>query len=82
MKPSPSGSKIKKTQDEMSTEIASFAAKRKEALERAEKLREERKALQRQREVFSTPFLQSQEYIGRIWALQALILHYDTHFAV
>ena len=50
MKPSPS-SKVKKTQDEMSAEIASFAAKRKEALERAEKLREERKALQRHREV-------------------------------
>eukprot|EP00291_Cryptomonas_curvata_P030078 CAMPEP_0172206830 /NCGR_PEP_ID=MMETSP1050-20130122/33460_1 /TAXON_ID=233186 /ORGANISM="Cryptomonas curvata, Strain CCAP979/52" /LENGTH=66 /DNA_ID=CAMNT_0012886005 /DNA_START=76 /DNA_END=273 /DNA_ORIENTATION=+ len=41
---------VKKTQDEMSSEIASFTAKRKEALERAEKLREERKALQRQRE--------------------------------
>jgi uncharacterized protein (UPF0335 family) len=49
MKSSPSN-KVKKTQDEMSAEIASFAAKRKEALERAERLREERKALQRQRE--------------------------------
>ena len=55
MKPSPSG-KNKKTQDEMSAEIASFAAKRKEALERAEKLREERKALQRQREASSALF--------------------------
>jgi hypothetical protein len=50
---------MKKSQAEMSAEIAAFTAKRKEALERAEKLREERKALQRQREVvnFSTSMI-------------------------
>jgi hypothetical protein len=69
MKPSPSGGKIKKTQDEMSSEIASFAAKRKEALDRAEKLREERKALQRQREVFHTICAVSQDKISDILRL-------------
>lgn len=48
---SPGSKGSKKTQSEMSAEIAAFTAKRREALERAERLREERKALQRQREV-------------------------------
>ncbi len=76
MKPSPSGGKamVKKTQDEMSSEIASFAAKRKEALERAEKLREERKALQRQREVLSTPFERFHEPISRLIVTFLLVL--------
>ena len=41
----------RKTQSERSQEILAFAAKRKEAIERAAQLREERKHMSRDREV-------------------------------